>query len=267
MTDSQNTRRSFIRSAAFGLGLGALATPVAGRKSGQSERTSLVDGPAEYRIYIAESDSRSESPNTPAEFDYPNDPVLASEDPADGGLFDASAIEKTPNGETLHHSLQFFQGLLMRKERGKPYVMVHQGDGRFVSKGQSVNFEARTTAELETLFEQAGFDSGLTVTEPFATLAGGRWRAIARDIVQFLGDPETSQIIAWSLTRVDFFTRGRGRPSHELSALYAIYPNVDEDGNSVSANPRNPEITPMPGPTRDAGEALIAEGRPNLGGQ
>ncbi|WP_336024388.1 hypothetical protein [Halobellus salinisoli] len=273
MDNERTTRRTLIRSAAVGLGLGALATPATGRRSkggnGRGRETdngkiSLVDGDAEYRIYIAgDGDGAAD---TVEAFAYPKEPVLASEDPV-GGLFDAGDIEKTPNGQTLHHTLRFFQGLLIRKDRGKPYVMVHQGDGRFVSKGQSINFEARTTEELWALFEGAGFDPDFAALEPFATLAGGRWRALARDVVQFAGDPETSRSIAWSITRVDFYTRGGGRPSPELSALYAIYPNLDEDGRPTTANPLDPTIRPMPGPTRETGRELIADGRANLGGQ
>jgi len=262
MDTTQMTRRALVRSAALGLGLGALATPVSGRKSDNGERTPLVDGDAEYRIYVASDDS----PDTPEAFGYPNAPVLAGEDVGDGGLFDASDIEKTPNGQTLHHSLQFFQGLLIRKNRAKPYVMTHQGDGRFVSKGQSINFEARTKAELQALLARAGYPD-LTETEPFATLAGGRWRAVARDVVQFLGDPEKSDTIAWSLTRVDFYSQGSGKPSYELSALYVIYPNLDADWQPTPANPRNPTIRPILPPAKAAGFDLIADGRANLGGQ
>jgi len=263
MDTTQTTRRALIRSAALGLGLGALATPVAGRKSDQGGRTSLVDGDAEYRIYVSKD---TDSPDTPEAFDYPNAPVLAGEDIDNGGLFDASDIEKTPNGQTLHHSLQFFQGLLIRKNRGKPYVMTHQGDGRFVSKGQSINFEARTKAELQALLARAGYPD-LTETEPFATLAGGRWRAVARDVVQFVDDDPATNTIAWSLTRVDFYTRGGGKPSYELSALYVIYPNLDADWQPTPANPLDPTIRPILPPAKAAGFDLIADGRANLGGQ
>ncbi|WP_049985146.1 hypothetical protein [Halobellus rufus] len=276
MGDRQTTRRALVRSAAVGLGLGAVVTPVAGRGSNGGNRngrgrgsnggkTPLVDGAAEYRIYVATADG-DDPVDTPEAFDYPGGPVLAGEDVGDGGLFDASDIEKTPNGQTLHHSLQFFQGLLIRKDRGKPYVMVHQGDGRFVSKGQSLNFEARSTEELRALFAAAGYPD-LSDTEPFATLAGGRWRAVARDVVQFVGDPETSDTIAWSLTRVDFYTRGGGKPSFELSALYVIYPNLNDEGEPTTADPQDPTIRPILPPAKAAGFDLVEDGRANLGGQ
>ena len=271
MSKFTGTRRNVVKSAAIGVGLGSLSVPVLGRPDengdGEGGRVSLVDGPAEFRVFVGRaSDDGTDDPKRDSEFGYPARPTLASEDP-DGGLFDASEIEKTREGSTLHHTLQFFQGFLMRTGRGKPYALVHEGDGRFRARGQHVNFEARTTTELKVLFSRFGLNPALADAEPLATLAGGTWRGVGNEVVQFWGDPEESRRILWSATRIDFYDRDRGRPSYELSALYVVYPNLDGDGNPTEANPADPTIGAMPRDARKAGRELITDGRANLGGQ
>lgn len=281
--DLHTTRRNVLRGVTVGAGLGGLSTPVLGRPdddrgSGGSRddqdsdggRVSLVDGHAEFRLYVADGpgsrDGGSDEPDRPGQFGYPHAPAMASEDPP-GGLFDASEMEKTPNGGTLHHSLQFFNGFLMRRSRGKPYVLVGENGGRFRARGQHVNFEARTTAELKALFARYGMDPRLAYAEPLATLAGGSWRGVGNEVVQFWGDPAESRRILWSATRVDFYSRGGGPPEPELSALYVIYPNLDASGNPAPANPANPTIGAILPPARQAGRELVTDGRANPGGQ
>lgn len=270
-----DTRRNVIKSAAIGVGFGSLSAPVLGRPDengdGEGGRVPLIDGPAEFRVFVGKTsddgtEEQTDEPDKDGEFAYPTGPTLASEDPA-GGLFDASEIEKTPEGSTLHHTLQFFQGFLMRTGRAKPYVLVHEGNGRFRARGQHVNFEARTTSELKALFSRFGMDPALADAEPLVTLAGGTWRGVGNEVVQFLGDPEESRRIRWSATRVDFYDRDRGRPSYELSVLYVIYPNLDGDGNPTEANPADPTLGAIPPGARQAGRELITDGRANLGGR
>jgi hypothetical protein len=217
-------------------------------------------------MFVGKSGDGGDDPDDRSEFGFPENPTIAAEDPV-GGLFDAGIIEKTPNGTVLHHVFRFFQGLLIRRDRGKPYVLRHEGDGRYTSRGQHVNFEAVTTKELQTRLEGVGLEPELAGVEPLAPLAGGTWRGVGADIVQLVDDSADSRRIHSSVTRVDFYRRGRGRPTHELSALYAIYPNVDETGEPVPADPQNPTIRGMPAETRQAGIELIEAGRRNPGGQ
>lgn len=273
-TPTSHTRRGILKSACVGLGLAGLTVPV---QAGPPEdgpngngttggKTPLLDGVAEFKLYVGRADDGPDEPDEPGAFGYPERPRIASEDPV-GGLFDAGNIEKTPNGQTLHHTFEFFQGLLISTKKAKPYVLRHEGDGRFVSEGQHVNFEARTSRELRALFEKAEVDPALADREPLATLAGGQWRAVGNDIVQFLGDPERSRRLHSSVTRVDFYSRGGGPLEYELSALYVIYPNVDEDGQPTPADPTDPTLRPIPPTTRRFGTELITDGRSNPGGQ
>ena len=273
MTNDSHTRRSILRSTTIGLGLAGFLTSTHGvgaKKQGKPTKTNgkipLEDGPAEFRVYVAKADDASKDLDEPGDFTYPRSPSIASEDPK-GGLFDASDIEKTPNGKTLHHSLRFFQGFLLTKNRGKPYVLIHEGDGQFTERGQHMNFEARSTDALKRRLREARVDPSFAEREPLATLAGKEWRAVGNDVVQFAGDPTKSRRIRWSLTRIDFYSRGGGRPQCELSALYVIYPNLDENGKPTEANPADPRLRPIPGTVRQEGRDLITDGRANLGGQ
>jgi hypothetical protein len=257
----------------MGLGLAGFLTlsrGVAAKKQRKPRKTKgkipLEDGPAEFRVYVANADDASEDLDEPGDFNYPRNPSIASEDPK-GGLFDASDIEKTPNGKTLHHTLRFFQGFLLTKNRGKPYVLIHEGDGRFTERGQHMNFEARSTDGLKRRLREARVDPSFADREPLATLAGNEWRAVGNDVVQFAEDPAQSRRIQWSLTRVDFYRRGGGPPQCELSALYVIYPNLDENGEPTDANPADPTLRPIPGAVRQVGRELITDGHANLGGQ
>jgi hypothetical protein len=278
------TRRRVVQSAIVGMSLGAVSTPVLGRpgkgratgNSGDADpskgreekgRISLIDGPAKFQVFVGESGDDADDPDEAAEFGFPGNPTIAGEDPADGGLFDAGKIEKTPNGNTLHHVFEFFQGLVIRRDRGKPYVLRHEGEARFTSRGQHVNFEARSTDELRALLDRAGLDPALADRDPLETLAGGTWRGVGADIVQLVDDSPDSRRIRSSVTRVDFYRRGQGRPTYELSALYAIYPNLDEEGSPEPASPGTPTNRGMPSETNEAGLELIEDGRRNLGGQ
>jgi hypothetical protein len=273
MVNDSQTRRSLLRNASIGLGLaGFLTLPrgVAAKKQGKGNNTKgkipLEDGPAEFRVYVAKADGSSGDLDEPVDFNYPRKPSIASEDPK-GGIFDASDIVKTPNGKTLHHSLRFFQGFLLTKNHGKPYVLIHEGDGRYTERGQHMNFEARSTDALKRRLSEARVDPSLAEREPLDTLAGNEWRAVGNDVVQFAADPAQSRRIRWSLTRIDFYRRSGGPPQCELSALYVIYPNLDGNGNPTEANPANPTIRPIPGTIGREGRNLINDGRANLGGQ
>lgn len=274
-SDGNIDRRTFVKGAgtvgaiAGGFATPAFANPGKGKGKESGGREPLVDAPVDFKLYWSNVDAESSDPDEPGDFGYP----MASSsptgglfaqgfDPAGGGLFTTSEIEMTPNGGSLHHTLQFFQGMLM-KSKPKPYTLVHTGDGRYESRGQVDNFEARSQQTIKALLERAGFDPRMADHPPISTLAGENWRAVATDRIQMETDDDgPTTMPEWGLTRVDFYSQGGGKPEYTLSLLYVIWVVP----GPATKNPR--AVHPIPDDvnqvTRDE---LIAPGRRNLGGQ
>ncbi|MDX1745290.1 MAG: hypothetical protein R3324_05075 [Halobacteriales archaeon] len=186
-------------------------------------------------------------------------------DPTGTSLFDPSEIEMTPNGNTLHHSLRFFNGWIIDR-MPKPYPLVHEQNGRYTERGQSMNFTARSfgaiKAELKAFALSLGRDPAdllaLVNFEPLEALAGKRWRAVGNDVVQLMakGDPHPM----FALTRIDFYTRGGGPPELDQSLLYVIWPDKESDEGELFPGS-------IPSDIKLEAEALIESGAANLGGQ
>lgn len=255
-------RRTVLKGTGVSLAaLAGLASPVA---AGKGKRKSLLDGPAEFRLYWSDEDKTADDPDKPGDFDYPSTPFLLSEDPNDmdpekDGLFDASEIEMTPNGKALHHTLRFFNGFLIERNQGKPYILKNRGLDqetglyRFAAHNQEMTFRAVSQEELADT--QIG--NGAYVP-PFSTLAGGKWRALGREVIFILPgeDGSPGRLAPYSATRVDFYGLGGGSPEFELSLLYIIYPNEKKDS-----------VEPIPTVPFRTGGKFITDGRRNLGGQ
>lgn len=237
-------RRRLLKRAGVTLAtLGGMASSAAADGgSGNGERRRLADPAVKFTIYWSGVDETAGDPDAPGEFGFPDGPpgpdggpFFGGTDPGGGaGLFDGRDIEISPNERTLHHSLRFFAGLVM-EGKAKPYSLVNLGGGLFESRGQTTNFEARSADEIEARLTRALTALGLSDAEaaaraeqlagtpPLGTLAGGRWRAVASERLQvdLGGDPPYTT--NWSATRVDFYSRGGGKPGYTLSLIYTIW--------------------------------------------
>lgn len=275
-------RRPVLKGAGMALaGLGGLTGSAVAEK-GSNPGGNLADTPAGFALYWSSVDDEGNDPDEAGDFGFPLDltslpptvpinPANAAPD-ADGdwflvgadagggaGLFDGSNIEITTNHKTLHHDLRVFAGFLM-EGKAKPYALVNQGDGVFESRGQSVNFDARSAAEIEAMLAlglgDAGLANFLVNSEPIRSLAGGKWRAVASERLAVDLDGGRPYNSNWASTRVDFYSRGDGRTEYHLSMLFTLWGLHDPNAipaNIVSANTH-------------AG-ALITQGRLNPGGQ
>lgn len=226
----------------------------------------IATGPLDFEIYSSLLGADPDGdPNTPSEFGYPDAPMFRFHDHSGTAFFDPSQIRMTPTGTTLHHALRFFNGWLIDR-RPKPYTLVHGEDGRYTERGQTMNFTAQSEADLEeTLRALAATNGALAkevfdrlVTAPLFAIAGERWRAVGNDVVQLVakGDPRPRH----ALTRVDFYSRGGGKPELSQSLLYVIWPRP-----SASADEFDPG--PMPPGAVEEARQLITSGPANLGGQ
>lgn len=279
---SHLNRRTVLKSSGIALaGLGGLTSTVAaGGKGDGGKRVSLFDGPAEFQLFWSGADDPPTKAGEEAEFGFPSDPFLATEDPNDmyddrEGIFDASEIEMTPNGQTLHHTFRPLGGKLIEGGRGKPYTLINRGlvSGSpiplysFEAKGQILNFEAKDEGEpeMDEIIGLIGILGGDPT--PITTLAGGRWRAVGSEIIYVLDEGgEPSRKAPYSVTRVDFYDRSSRPMAFALSILYVIYPNLDENGNVVPANPTNPDIRTIPMLPQATGAQFIRRGPRNQGG-
>ena len=242
-------RRQFVSTVGFaGLSLGTMGTVSArgGRKPLKNEAVDIL-------IYWSSGDE-------PNNFGYPGDEkddqgsMIALHDPKEGGMFDFSKFELTPNGATLHNTFELFHGMLLAS-KPPSYPLVHQGDGRYKSRGQVMNFEA---AELDT--------SLMTIPQPLLNLSESSWRAVGNDISQLKTDPSGNPLPEgeWGVTRVDIFDHQGGPSAYELSLLYLMWVNPDDD-----AADREPEAIPqyVPKDANDEALDLIEDGLSNPGGQ
>lgn len=178
--DSHSSKRREFMTTAAGALLGVTVTGGAGVGSAtadpESEDVSAV-------VYEGQDDSFGPEPT-----------------PLPGSLFDTGSSRVTGNGRVAHNELPFGDG--------KPYVLKHEGGGRFTQRGATINFEG---------------PDDLWPTP-------GRWRAVVREDVQAARDGS----FAWSVTRVDFFARPRMEYAQSMVIVVwddgvVDYPNDDVD--------------------------------------
>lgn len=252
-------RRRYLK----GVGLGLATVVGVSAPAAADEENTLEEPPGFFAIYAG---GASGAANEPSDFGFPEAPFFSGANVGgEGGLFDGDGIRITPNQNTLHHNLRFFAGLLMER-KPKPYPLVHHGGGYFESRGQTVNFTARSADDMQAAIEHAMppelAELKLPYNLPLSTLAGGKWRAVATDQMQvdLTGDPQYAS--EWANTRVDFYTRGGGRPEYKLSLLYVLW--ADQD--ALTFNPE--EDPPAPeGTVKKKAKELIRAGKLNMGGQ
>lgn len=278
-------RRTVLKSSGIALaGLGGLTSTVAARGNGnEGKRVSLLEGPAEFQLFWSGVDGDPSEANELTDFGYPTDPAdipfdgkgsngafFATEDPI-GGLFNASQIEMTPNGQTLHHTFRPLGGNMLKRGRGKPYTLVNRGlvPGAplyaFEAKGQLLNFEAKDENELAGIISMISSLGGDPM--PITKLAGGRWRAVGSEVIyvrDINGQP--SRQAPYSVTRVDFYDRSSKPMNFALSILYVIYPNLNGGKNPVPADPMGPTMEAIPLPPYATGDQFIQQGPRNQGG-
>ena len=213
-----STRRSLIRAIGAGGLLTSVATATAaaqGNGAGNGKggerrnqtgrgRESLPSIEVNYAIYAWKGE---QSPDVV----YPGSPMaFGSDDPEDdNSLFDSSDLKWTSNRNTLHHGFRFTPGHQL-VGKPKPYTLVHEGGGKYRTRGQVVNF--RLTEDVSLPFPnlpEGDFPEG-------GTFAEGRYRAVARETIALIV-PDV-----WAVTRVEFYTRGRGEPELLASLLYLL---------------------------------------------
>ncbi|SFL49587.1 hypothetical protein SAMN04487950_3982 [Halogranum rubrum] len=164
----------------------------------------------------------------PNAFQYPDGPTdFRGFDPG-GVLFDTSALLKTHDGTVLHYDFHFTPDNSIVGSK-RPYVLVHEGDGQYHSRGQLAEFDVEETPPL------------------FEFLTPGTWRAVGFDIVQL---HEKGGQFDWAATRVDFYRLDGDHPEYAVSLVYLLW--SDEFGSEV----RDPE-----NPQRDAPQLVVDVGR------
>lgn len=104
--------------------------------------------------------------------EFADDPADANFDP--GREFDTTKPEVVSNGRLIHYQLPF--------GTHKPYVLHHEGGGRYTPRGAVTNFETDGSAP--------------------PGLPPGRYRATVREEINLY---ERGGYFDWSVTRVDFF--------------------------------------------------------------
>lgn len=217
-------RRQLLRSIGL-LGLGAtLAGPV---RADEGRRFPLDSVPVYFTVYAGVGDD-------PGTFRYPDSPgEFRGFDPA-GALFDASELVKSANGKTIYYDFHFTpDNSIVGPVR--PYVLVHEQDGRYTSRGQEATFDVST------------------VPEQFPFLQPGTWRAVGRDVVKL--DRKGGEL-DWAITRVDFYRVDGETQTYQLSLLYLIW--REGFGASVT-DPQNPQAD-IPSAVDEAARELVAAG-------
>ena len=288
--NNSTTRRKLLRTiGASGLLAGVGAVPAVADPPREPGRKSINDAEnVQFAIYpvsgtnIIPLDEFIKSHDGASDYSVetiPDDP-LNRPDAAimgrdeEGVLFDAENIEMTTNGRTLHYRFRFTPWELIVGS-AKPYTLTLDGEGRYTSRGQTVNFsiDEEFTRLLKAILagdiefedvdglpevvlddlEELLADSDLampigqllhlftSVIEP------GRWRAVGRDTISI--GPESDD--AWAVTRVDFYPIGHAGQASKFSLLYVIW---SEDGDPSAA-------------TKEAESFLEDDGPANRGGQ
>lgn len=173
--------------------------------------------PADVLMYSGEGDD-------PDDFGYPDGSIWSAHD-GDGSLY--PPFEVTPNGQTLHDTLDFFGW----PELGsKDFVLTHGGDGQYEAKGEVINYE----------FE------------------GASRRVVVTDLAKL---DEKGGAFDWQATRADYFDRnsngGAGGIEYFSTYIYLIW---------SATNDSNPDPD-LPGKLKNVGRQLIKAGPANPGGQ
>jgi|GEM_PF-7004233 len=245
------------------------AVSAAGTRNRGRGKSGLDPRPVKFSLYWSGVDESEAAPNDPAHFGYPAD----SDD--SGGLlgtfveetgkafFDVTELLVTPNGQTMHNTLVFFQGVLLEGEP-KPYVLTNRGDGLYRSNGEVANIETRSKDELEDALEEFAVDQDLEFDDltsqfdPLFSLAGRSMRAVGVDLVQTNVDDD--RYAEWGVTRVDFYDRSGGGLEYLQSLVYSIW-NTEVFDETDEDDPGPPT------PVDEETVALIEEGRLNPGGR
>ena len=220
-------RRTFLQGLGV-LGLGAAsATPVRGEKG----LTPMEPTPVYFAVYGGRG-------SDPRGFRYPDEPTDFRGFDPDGALFDATTLLKSPNGNVLHYDFHFTPDNSIVGPK-KPYVMVHEGDGQYTSRGQIVTFDVDETPPQ------------------FDFLSPGTWRAVGADVVQL--DEKGGQL-NWAVTRADFYRLGDSDPEYVVSLVYLIWRG---GFGAPVTDPKNPQAA-VPPVVADTGLELIEAG-PRVG--
>lgn len=234
-------RRPVLKGAGMALaGLGGLTGSAVAKKGGKEGENGKGLRPLEE---TSSSTGSFVSRGVFTTFDYP---YISEGALTNGQVFDTTSADITPNGQTIHYQLQFDLNV-------KPYILRHEGEGRYTSRGAVVNFE-------------------LPSQNPFG-LPAGKYRATVRDDVNLY---EMGGAFDWSVTRIDFFVRHN--MSYAGSSLVVVW---DEDGpNNDDDEDRNPASDHFPDYSDDNGalgdvytdidasaKALMGAGVSNPGGQ
>lgn len=208
-------RRTFLEGVGGSGAASGMPAPAAARSApggGQGSRK-LEERPSALRyVLFAGRDGmyagdRASGDGTVADpvddFGFPFSPVVAGSDPA-GAFFDTTAPTVTPNDGTIHYFLQF-------GGRRTPYVLRHEGEGTYTSRGAVATFEWTDEERFQLPY--------LTVGRPY--------RAVVRDVVQLY---EPGGPFDWSATRTDFFDQRAG--AHVVSLVYVVW-DLDGPANDV----------------------------------
>lgn len=250
------------RTLLTGIGLAGLSVGSVGTVAARGGRTPINNEPVDILVCWS-------SDPEPNDFGYPDTPTdnergvfFAAHDPADErGMFDFSKFELTSNGQSMHNTFELFHGMLVASD-APSYPLVHQGDGRYESRGQVMNFETRAVEDIPLVAPEANQNEATEIPPPIAILADDSWRAVGNDISKLETDADGSPKPngEWGVTRVDIYSQGGGPPEYVLSLLYLMW--VTEKRNGPS-----PIIGPIPEGAHFAAQELIGQGVSNLGGQ
>lgn len=236
MTRTPVNRREVLKTV-VGVGLvgSGMTTSAAAKRTdvgkgrGGRGKEALQRTPLYFSVYAGRGDSS-------VAFGFSDSPTPFRGYDVESEVFDASSIEVTPNGQTLHYGFRFLPNYAL-VGTPKPYVLKHEGDGKYEARGQRVNFEL-----------------GSRAPEPFSFLAEGKWRAVGKDIVQL---SEPGGMVESAVTRVDFYTR---EPTEYVrSFVYVLW--ADGVGSGVR-DPRNPHLD-LPDGVAVSARELIAGGQLN----
>lgn len=232
-------RRSVLKGAAIMIGgiatTAGSTTAKRGRAANGENREPLEETPSTVAYLTYEPDEDG--------FGFPDEPVMSFFD--NGTIqFNTSELNIATNGKHIFHSLPF--------PGGKPYIIKHEGDGRYRQRGAVINFEVDEDNDLN--------------------LEEGRYRATVREEVQLY---EKGGYFDWSVSRVDLFDR----PGMEyLGPILAVIWDEDGDKNenpeyrteSSVAVPETPDEVLDEDVFSDlntAAETLMTADIPNPGGK